>query len=193
MSVRSTFKTLRVPGALSINPSDSDLSGSFPYGGTARGYSTGVTRRVETALFTVRAEEFAGAPVEQLERGEYWIAAGAFNAYDKDAVAALFPNTRTGAKTNLPIVQSQHAGTRRGGMRISDRTVKLVFTPDDVDRAPGWIMYRAAPSPDLQQRLVYDWDLEHSIPFVFVGLPDTTSELNVGETGPLVDLQVTPT
>jgi hypothetical protein len=77
-------------------------------------------------------------------------------------------------------------------MRLSDRSVKLVFTPDDWHRTPAWILYRALPLLDVARRMGYDRDEELGVPFVFAAIPDTTSDLNVGEDGFMHDLQVSP-
>lgn len=192
MSTRAVGKVLRAPGRLSIDPTDPDLSGAFPYGGTALGYSIEVTKRVQTDHFTIIAEEFGGAPVEMLERGEFHLVAGFFSAWDPDVVSTLFPNTRTGLRQNNPVIQHQHNGTRRAGMRLSDRAVKLVFTPDDPNRNPAWIVYRALPMVDVARRLGYDRDEELGVPFVFAGIPLDDAEFNVGEDGFYLDLQVSP-
>lgn len=192
MSSRDIGKVLRASGRLSIDPTDGDLSGTFPYGGTALGYSIEVSKRIQTDHFAVLAEEYGGAVVEMLERGEYHLCAGFFSAWDPDVLSTLFPNTRTGSRQNSPILQHQHNGTRRAGMRLSDRSVKLVFTPDDWHRAPAWILYRAMPLVDVARRMGYDRDEELGVPFVFAALPDTTTDRNVGEDGFMLDLQVAP-
>lgn len=192
MSVRSTAKVLRAPGRLSIQPSDADLLGAFPYGGTAMGYSLEVTMRRVTDNFTVLAEEWGGVPVEVIEAGEWWLVGGFFAAWDPDVVATLFPNTRTGALQNSPVVRLQHNGTRRAGHRLSDRAKKLVFTPDDPGRNPAWVIYRGLPLIDASRRLNFERTDELGLGFVFVGIPAATSAQDVGEIGPLYDLTVSP-
>lgn len=190
MSTRNVARVLRGQGRLSIGWTDSDFTGTFPYGGTALGWSMDVMCRVHAGEFPILAAEWGGVPVEVLKGGEWWSMACIFRAWDPDAIETTFPNTRTGAKTADPVVQLSHApsGGTRAGQRLSTRAVKLVFTPDDLYRVPAWCAYRAVPVFQRDVDLVWDRARELAPLVTFLGMPDTTAELQVGEIGPLVDL-----
>lgn len=193
MTAESASKILRGSGHLVLNPT-SALTGTAPFGGTALGYSQDVVLRRLTESFRVTAEEWGGVTVEKTQAGEAWLVAGFLRAWDPDLLTVLFPNTRTGTRTNTPIVQAilNKSGGKRAGHRLSERAVKLLFVPDDPDRVPAWICYRALPDLDTAQALGWDHEKELGLPFAFESIPLNTSQLHVGETGRLVDLTLSP-
>lgn len=189
MTTRTPRKVVRASGRLVTDPTDSDFTGTFPFGGTELGWSVSVTLRRVTEEFSILAEEFGSVPVEVLEAGEFWLAGAYLRTWDPDAIEALGNNTRTGTRTALPVLQLSHnlSGGRRAGQRVSDRAIKLLFYPDDVYRAQGWVMYTAAPLFDVASPFQFDAEEELGPRVLFVGLP-SGSDLDVGEVGPLVDL-----
>jgi hypothetical protein len=173
MATPAARRLLRAPGRLVAGPSS--LSGSFPYGGTALGASRAVILKSYGAYYPVTAAELGGEPVEYLERGEIWGCQAFMRGADDDALAALFPNTAAGATTQHKVVSGP--GTNKAGFRVSARSVVLLFVPDDITRAPAWILYRACPMPaeptDIQQSAKEEYGFDAR----FMGIRDTSSRV----------------
>ena len=61
------------------------------------------------------------------------------------------------------------------GAKMSDRAVKLLFSPLDADNVRGVILYRALPVPLPDAALQrFSWRDRAEVPFLFVAIPDAT-------------------
>lgn len=143
MSTPNVRDVLRVKGRLSFNPTNV-ASGSYPWGGTSLGVVSRVYAVPSKAVYLVRAEEYGGVPTEGVEAGESWILRTRLESWDYDALAKIFPSVAAGTTTQHAVV----TGPSNVGGVLSDRSVKLLFTPDDEDRHLMVLFYKALPVAD---------------------------------------------
>lgn len=130
-----------VPGRLAFK-TGSDFStfaggpSGFPFGGTELGKFRGALFTRINGTYEVRAEEWGGEVVEEIEGREDWLVTCLFRTHDPDAACLLFPNIVTGAVTGNPIKQSS-GGTSTplgvGEPRSKRWTggLRVLFMPDD--------------------------------------------------------------
>lgn len=172
MAAGSNARVLRVPGRICANPTTT--SGSFPYGGTALGKTRGLTVQNLAGFFPITAWELGGAPVEYLHRGEAWMAHGFLWSWDNDAVALVWPNSAVGAITQHRRIVGP--GTVKPGHRLSALSAKILFVPDDLTRAPAWILRKAVPMPKEGSSFVFDRDEDFGLEVAFMGIPDAQGD-----------------
>lgn len=179
MAAYDVRELLHVPGRLSIDPTDGDLTGTWPFGGTGLGAVKGVMLDNELKEpVAVTAEEWGGPPVEFPQPGEAWVLAAFLRGADEDAVGMLFPNTSTGATSGRTKIEL--GGARQAGRRMTDLAVKLVFTPDDTKNARAVCLYSAVPMQDAQEYLMQRGK-EFGLPVVFKATPSPNHSNQVGE------------
>ena len=131
MSAATALQAMRVPGALAVGPTN--LSTAFPHGGTALGLVRAVIVRRRELRFDVTAEEYGGAIVDTLYRGEEWSLVFELRGWDNDAISALFPNTTLPTVSGERTIQFPQT-TKIGGVLQGASAVKLIFTPEDQAR-----------------------------------------------------------
>lgn len=161
------------PGKLVANPTS--LTAAYPGGGTELGIVQDIVIMVEQPYKDIQAEEFGGQRVEAIITREGCSVGAILRSWDKDAIAAVFPNTAAGATTGKRQVTAP--GSVRPGAKMSDRSLVLVFWPDDRDRHPFFVMYRALPALKETVELQMKLDEEFGLPLLFVGIQDTSSRL----------------
>jgi hypothetical protein len=174
MSTPSPADVLQVPGKLSKAPTN--LATAYPHGGTALGEVRAVVVRPSFVYGVVRAAEFGNEPVEAIATSEAWVLAGVLRSYDPDALSDLFPNTAlAGSGVGGRIIT--YPGTVRTGHLLSSRSIKLLFTPDDSDRQPAVLFYRALPMLDETAELRFTLADKLEFPFVFAGIRDASNRI----------------
>lgn len=161
------------PGKLVTNPTS--LTATYPGGGTELGIVQDIVVTIEQPYKFIEAEEFGGQRVEGVVTKEGCTVGAILRSWDKDAVQRLFPNTAAGAVTGKRKVTSP--GTIRPGEKLSDRSVVLVFWPDDRDRHPFFVMRRALPALKETAEIALRLDEEFGLPMLFFGIQDTSSRL----------------
>lgn len=140
MSSGDTTEILRVSGRLCVGPTN--LSQTFPHGGTAIGISRRCALRLRIAQHDVDYEEFDEVG-ETIRGGQRVVGFSALlrQVADNDVLNAIFPDTSVGASTkrvvNIP-------GSARAGALGSSVAVKLLFSAD-LSTDPSIIIYRAIP------------------------------------------------
>lgn len=177
MATADLNQCLQAPGRLVINPTD--LSAAYPYGGTELGAVHQIGVRRTAGSFDVIASEYGGAVVETIQGGENWVLGAYLRDFDNDAIATVFPNTATGTTTKRRGVKhwADAASPVRPGAKGSDRSVKLLFAPYDVDRCRAVYFFRALPRVEEQWEMRLAVDERVEVPVLFVAIPDST--LNV--------------
>ena len=138
-------------GRLFINPTDGDLSGTAPYGGTALGLSAEVFLSPTRREYVLTMEEYGSEAGDVVELGNDWICSALLATGDDDNMDTVFASSGNGATTGDALITEP--GITPGQMG-SSRAVKLAFVPDDAaDR--GFIGYRAVPMLEESQELTY--------------------------------------
>lgn len=172
MSTPNVRDILSVPGKLYINPSGLTSPANY---GTPLGivHDVEVITDVPTAYIT--AEEYAGERVEGQMVGAGCAIGFILRGWDKNAIQQLYPNTVAGTVTGKRYVQSP--GTIRPGEPLSNRSVVLLFAPDDPDRHMMFLMRRALPAIEANAKLAMRLDQEFGIPALFYGIRDTSSRM----------------
>jgi hypothetical protein len=173
MAAADLNQCLAVPGQLCINPTD--LSIAFPHGGTALGEVYMARAAYTSGYFDVTAEEYGNRVVESVWSGENVAFGCVLRQFDEAAVAAAFPNTATGTKSQRVSVKGWEdaASPVRPGHLASTRSAKLLFSPLDSDRCRALILYRALPRVAEAWDLRFAFDARQEIPVLFLAIPDS--------------------
>ena len=176
-------RVLRVPGKFSINPTDLDLTGAYPHGGTALGLKKIAKFIPNVQYHLVITESLGVQPTEGYLVGEAHVIGTVLREFELDAITTIFHNTSVGAVSGEPIIESP--GSFEPGNLLSTRSVVLVFTPEDREH-PGLIMRRALPMVDeaAEMNLAKNEPMEFST--IWTGIPDVNGK--VTETGLLEDI-----
>ena len=184
MSTPDVRTVLKVQGRLCWNPTD--LSGTYPFGGTALGLTRNKSLRLRASHHVVRAEEYGGAAVGALYAAQEAVFVAMLAAWDGDALSTIAQDSGAGATTGRRVVRLRHTtdGSRAGEL-VSGNEGILYFAPD-ADTYPG-ILFRAA-LPMLEEDGTWPMHLgeEFGIPAIFLATPDTSG--NVYEIGLRQDL-----
>jgi hypothetical protein len=162
-----------IPGKLVLNPTS--LTAAYPGGGTELGIVQDIVLTIEQPYKFIEAEEFGGQRVEAVVTREGCALGAVLRAWDKDALNRVFPNTALGAVTGKRKVSAP--GTIRPGEKLSDRSVVLVFWPDDRDRHPFFVMWRALPAIQETSDIQLKLNEEFGLPVMFFGIQDTSGRL----------------
>jgi hypothetical protein len=123
----------------------------------------------------VTAEEYGGQRVDGVITGEGCSIGFILRSWDKDVLQRVFPNTSVGASSGRRLVASP--GAVRPGELMSNRSVVLLFTPDDADRHPMFLMRRALPAIKETAEVMLRVDQEFGLPVIFHGIRDASGKL----------------
>jgi len=181
MATKTPRRIRHVPARVAINPTD--LTASFPHGGTEIGTVRDIVLRTDVRHAQVVAEEF-GEVVEDVFVGSSVIAAMVIREFDSDAVSTLFPWAVTGSSSGEPVVR--YPTTSQAGDLRSGDAVTLIITPVDEARHPATILYSAVPMVDDAAELTYSLEREFAVAAMFQGLRDGSGRIY--EIGRLEDL-----
>jgi len=172
MSTPNARDVLHVPGRLVKNPTS--LSLVFPHGGTALGIVRAIVFKPEAKYRSIHAEEF-GEKVEHVYIGEGVVVSAVLRAYDSDAIQTIFQNTSVGSVTGERVVNQP--GSNRAGSLLSAQSIKLLFVPNDPNRHPGFVLYRALPMVSESAEFNFKLDEPFEIGMVFAGIRDTSNRV----------------
>ena len=177
MSIASVQKILHLTGSICINPTN--LASDFPHGGTAIGLTRGAECRFNVQTSLVRAEEWGGAPVESFYTGESAVFAFVLRTFDNDGVAAIFPNTSTGSVSGDTMIDGRTSGVgvNRAGYALSNKSVKLLFSPKSVNLQPMVLGRKAVPMIEESAMLQMSVNKEIGFGVVFQAIPDSSGKL----------------
>lgn len=175
MAAEDPAKIFRQPGRLVKDPTS--LSGSFPYGGTALGYTRDGFRlhAVPGEMAVLRARDRKRG-FDYLYTGDGEIALKVdFIQVDDDVLGLAYPGglTAAGSSTGAKIVTLP--GTLKPGAFGSEFASKFLFVPDNTRRGK-WILFRKA-MPWLEETAEQHARRRHplSYPLVFKALVDTAA------------------
>lgn len=164
MAAGRSARTLRGPGRLIVNPTDSDLSGTYPYGGTEVGKTRGVTWAPLGQYFRVECEA-TGEASDILEPNQRWIFSCFMRGWDDDAVRLMLARGYTEDTVSQHAALSAPADVLPGQSAMS-RAVVLVYVPEEPTRTPGLVLYSAIPLWTNAAEQAYQDGSELGIPLV---------------------------
>ena len=165
MATVSAARTIRAPGRIVVNPSGNLATGTFPYNGRVIGRAKGCVLRPLGTRFAIENEAL-GEVTEILEENNRYTFACMLRGWDDDALELLRPGNY------LRDAASQHAmleipGTALPGQSAIQYGVVLLFVPDDYERVPGVLLYRAIPDWQEGAELALQRATELVLPMVF--------------------------
>lgn len=180
----------RVAGVLVANPTD--LSIAPPHGGVELGLTRSLIFRTGIKSTQVTAEELGGTSVESYYVGENVVFSAILREFDPDAIVDIFPTASVGASGD-PMIQYQPDGSHqsRPGMRLSSKSIKLLFVPKADDNHPYVLVYKALPAVEETSEIKLSFADEVGIPVMFVGIPDDASGRKVYQIGRKEDISLT--
>jgi len=176
------------PGRLSFGATN--LSTAYPHGGTALGVVRDLILRRVTETPVLFGEEYA-EPIDAIQGQREWVVAARLASWDNDALGKVFLNTAVGAVSQSRVVQDPliaNHNTNRSGTLLGATAIKLVFTPDDPDAHPGFIMYKAMVMPDETMEMRFHATEPMELAILFRGIRDSSNRLVA--VGKLVDLAI---
>jgi hypothetical protein len=162
----------KIPGKLCVNPTD--LSTAFPHGGTGLGVVRNIVFRPEFKYTDIRAEEFGGERVESIATSRGCILTATLQSFDSEALREMFWNTEEGTVSGKRGVREYAAASNRAGFLLSSRSVVLLFSPDDTDRAPMLLIRRALPQPQESMEGTLNLNSDIAMALAWVGIRDTS-------------------
>jgi hypothetical protein len=153
-------------------------TGILYWGGTALGLATEIALIPIQRTFAVRAEEYAGAVVEEYDLGRDWLCTCLVRGFDADMLARLFPSITSG-------VVSDGTDQSSSVLPLSARSGVLTFTPRDASHH-GFVLRRALPRVADGCRIPFGLHGRVSFAAAFRGVPDASGDaVSLGPTGSL--------
>lgn len=156
---------------------------AWPHGGTGLGLVGQVFLFPQRRVLPLIQEE-TNSPSEVWWLGDDLTVSLTAEGWDEDAVAFLRPNTAAGGSGRR--VMSWPGSTVPAGTPTTTYT-NVVFTPFDPS-AKGFVLYKAAPIPDLNQQLAFSSRRLMEQAAVLIALPDGSDRL--GMAGQFADLSL---
>lgn len=188
-SANSLTELRQESGKLIANPTT--LVAASNYGGTVLGEIAFIEFRFLPRYRPITAEEWGGAVADVVNLGDSAAVAGVLRGNDSDAISTIFPNTAAGGSRGRS-VKGQANGTIRAGSLLSDRSVKLLFAPDDSEHGTHVILYRAIPSVATAASMGLYLGREKGIPFSFYAVPVEDSARSVYQLALRENLTLSP-
>lgn len=185
MATARSFDIIWSPGHLVSGPTN--LGAAFPYGGTPLGVTRANVFRpgVKTRLHP--AEEFGGITVEATQYGQVPVFGAVLRSWDADALALLFPSAPVGSVSQERVAtHNVVTASVRPGYRMSAKTFKLLWAPEDTVQGRALIIYAAIPSVDESAEMALSMSEEFGFGVLFHATPDAAGR--VYEQGKLSDL-----
>lgn len=178
MATKSPQNIVFEEGKLVINPTD--LSAADPYGGTELGYTRDHVSIPTQISKSIVAEELGQQIVEIIDGGRAWIFGCTFRGWDDDAYNTLFPSVNTGSSSGRKgILETTTQGL--AGSLFSDRSVKLLFVPNDTDRHKMILLHKALPLVDETAELMHELSEEQVVAAIFIAMPDSSGNIYAAE------------
>ena len=182
MGLADPGNVIRLGGRLCSGPTD--LAAAFPHGGTALGMVSEAVFRPNLKRAQITAEEFGDEPIEVIVTSETVVLGCLLRGVDADAWNTIWEDTTAGSSSGQPVVD--YPGSTRVGNLASDRAVKLLYSPDDLQNDPGILLYSALPILDETAELALSISEEMVVRVVWQGIRDGSG--NVYQIGRLEDL-----
>ena len=175
MATANVQTVLRAPCKLCATPTN--LATAFPHGGTALGLTAKVILKPQAILSPITAEEFGGTVVDVIYCGEKALVTCVLRGWDADVISAVFPNSTVGSVRGKPYLRWEPGATgqNKPGYRLSNKAVKLYFSPEAGDYAVGLLIHSAIPAWDEAAEINLTDDVEAALPVAFWAVPATTT------------------
>lgn len=143
--------------------------GTHPHGGTEVGLVGAVFLFPQSLSKSLLAEE-TNAAVEVLWLGgDVTVSFTLLNA-DKDGLNFINPNASTVSSASVTAMPGSTVTVGAPTTTYSN----VIFTPRNSDH-PGFILYNAAPVPEVNSRLAFSAYRWHEVPAVLIGLPHAST------------------
>ena len=185
MAERTLKDVVKNRGRLVINPTD--LSIAHPHGGLDLGMIKSVAIVPGIQYRPIVDEAFGQKIVDQIVVDDTIAIAATLRGFTDTAKETMFPSTAKGATTGARVVRGSE-DQFPAGSRLSDRAVKLLFSPDDPNKHDAAILYFALPMIDEAAELQLDISDEMDLAAVFLAVPDANG--NTHEIGRIKDLSI---
>jgi hypothetical protein len=173
---------LRCPGRLIVTPTD--LSGSYPYGGTFVGKARLVTLLPMGVGVRVPSEGLGDAG-DILEADHRYVFSCFLRGWSDPALELLFGDNYSAGDTTGHAVFSS-PGTAVTGTSALARAKKIIFVPDDTIHAPAILIYSGVADWAEGSELAWQRAEELGLPIIIECMVDSSG--NVLEIGRLEDL-----
>lgn len=165
-----------IPGKLVKDPTN--LAAAYPYGGTELGLTAAVLFKPGVMSRQHGAEEFGGAYIENTFIGEVALLSCTLRGFDADALGRVFPNVSTGSVTGRAGIDGRvSAGGNLPGYRMSNKAMKLLWVPDDIDECEALLLYSAIPGVEETAALAKSYSEEFGVPVFFLGGVDSQKRI----------------
>lgn len=184
MASPDVSRVINAPGRVCFSPSS--LSSAFPHGGTAIGTTRAGKMRHFGAYHPITDEAFGVEVRATVWCGENLALAMVLRECDDDALGLMFPNTATGTTSQHKVVASP--GSNRPGLLLAEKAVVLLFSPDDPERVPALLLYKAEPR--FEEVTEYDLALNKRLETVVVFTATRDSSDRIWKRGMLKDLSL---
>jgi hypothetical protein len=186
MAAGSASRTLRSPGRLVAGPTN--LSLSYPYGGTEVGRAKLVVLTSLGQSFRVNCEGLGGEPSDILGSPSYYVFSCFLRGWDDDAVELFFQNNYVqGAVSGHSMIREP--SNRVGGSSEYSRATSLLYVPDDPINSPAVMIYAGIPDFSDGAEVVFQRGEELGIALAVECVRGPTGKIL--EVGRLVDLSLT--
>lgn len=182
MATASQAQAASVPGRLVADPTD--LSTTFPYGGTALGAILDPVFLPGYRYSEVPSSQHGGSPTDVLYLGGTWRMVCKLRGLDADAVAKVWPNYSTVTSGKV----LTHPGSLAPGTLLASRAFKLLLAADD-SAYESQILYRVIAYLDPKAEIRGGHDRPRDIAVGFLAIPPSSGTA-VGQVGTLARLTV---
>lgn len=163
MAVGRASRTVRGAGRVVIGPTD--LSTTYPYGGTEVGLSMGCALLPLGRPYRVESEGL-GEATDILEADNQYVFSCILRGWDDDAVEKLLSGGFIAGGTTRHATWEE-PGTKTPGASSIPRAVILLYVPDDLIRNPALLAYRAIPDWTDGAELAFQRTTELGLPLAF--------------------------
>ena len=187
MAAGNVSRIIRAPGRVVVNPTTSFATSAYPYGGTEVGKTNLCALQPLGVPFRVESEAL-GEATDILEANNQYVFVCFLRGYDDDAVELfLEAGHEAGTVTRHAVFHSP--GSKTPGESALDRSISLVYVPDDTIRTPGVLIYRGIPDWSDGAELAFQRGSDLGIPITVDCLRDANE--NILRIGRMEDLTLT--
>jgi len=174
MATGNVRNILRLRGRLCYGATN--LTTDYPHGGTALGLVRDMIFNFGAKTTLSTAEEWGGVVSKAFYTGERPFLAAVLRDFDNDSLNAIFPNTTAGSSSGDRYVTygPGASGVNRPGYDLTNKQIKLVFSPTAADRHPFIILYYAIPALEETAALNLSLSQEVGIGVAFWGGVDSS-------------------
>lgn len=182
MAAGNPVRVIRAPGRLVVNPTD--LTTSYPYGGTEVGLTKTVAVKPLGDPYRVMSEG-RGEITDYLEGDTRWVVGFYLRGFDDDALLLLHPDfAEVGEITGHTSFRVPARGVP--GASALPRARKLLYVPDDPINVPAVAIFRGIPDFDNGAEISFQRKQEFGMAMAVECLRDSANRIL--EIGRLADM-----